>query len=239
MKLTFALASAALLPLLCNAQSSAAGAACSYSSDCADQLYCVVATAGASKTCATQTLGQYCEEQDACKWETTAAGTRLFCDTATNQCTTPGAIGASCTGLINVRNLMAGYESVDCAAGAYCVASTCTATQGDGSSCSQSYECNGWCNTNTNQCASYLVNGATCTNDNECGGTTPPYSWGACNTDNECYDVGDAIGGAVAGALGIMTVVFIGGPLLGICCCAAIIWMACCRKSTTVVVQQS
>merc|ERR1711861_50190 len=89
----------------------------------------------------------------------------------------------------------------------------CKAYAQVGEACDAGNKCNpvtGHCDIEggVSKCAAYLKNGDPCTSDAQCGGSNPPMSIGQCSSeDKTCYDLGDAVVGAIATGLGIIIII--------------------------------
>jgi len=82
-----------------------------------------------------------------------------YCDFNTALCTAKIALGASCATL-NSYCSMNGCPASICVDSAYCsVAQICEAKKAGGATCQSSDECNGFCDTNTQQCVDYNSTG--------------------------------------------------------------------------------
>lgn len=102
-------------------------------------------------------VGAACQSRSACK-------TGLTCDSTTQKCAQPAAIGATCTP----------FDSSSCATGAYCDSTSkkCTALPGAGSAClTNTYPVcspDSTCDSATKKCVAKKSNGQPCTSSSEC-----------------------------------------------------------------------
>lgn len=131
---------------------------------------------GASHCVQPGDVGAACQSASACK-------SGLTCDTTTQKCSQPAAIGAACTP----------FSSTSCATGAYCESTSkkCTPLPGAGSPCITSTypQCSPdtICDSTSKNCVAKKANGQACTSrsqcvSNYCGGTATSSAM-VCNPD--------------------------------------------------------
>lgn len=245
-----------LLAIVALALCLAGASACGSDSDCttSELPWCIPTSNNGGDACAAQSaVGGFCSTNSHCSF--TASNTGMtYCKTLTGadagtdatvgRCAASETVGSACQAEDRSSSFPA-YSRVCQPEGGYCGSgSVCVALAANGASCTQSYECIGYCNSGT--CAAYVANDGACTDDFNCGGTNAPYTAadpGSCQqkTDESTGTTSQVCGMGIVAALTNLIPIIVGCvvgflvlcvilPIIICCCCTG---AACCAVASS------